>query len=410
MDVGLISLAALVLAITAGIIGKVNIGIIACGAAFLTGHFLCGMTGKEIVAGWPTGLFFILTGMSLLFGIVKVNGTLNLMVKHGTALVRGRNRLLPLVLLGAATLLSALGPGNISVVAVMMPLAMALAREEKISPLLVSLLVIMGANAGGLSPIATTGIIANDLARKEGMEVAGTLFANMLLATLICAFFTYFILGGWRIPRSDNQSRTPPPRCNKRQAITLAVTGAAVLSIILTDWNIGLVAFLASAVLLLLRAADEECAIQSIPWSTILLVCGVTTMGHVVEYTGGMQLLTDMLAQIMNTYTVGPVMALVAGLISLVSSASGVVLPTLIPTIKGIATEIGGGVRPETLVPIIALGSHLVTVSPFSTLGALAIAAAGSDIRDRMFRQLILAAFIYLILGALISGLIMLWN
>ena len=85
-------------------------------------------------------------------------------------------------------------------------------------------------------------------------------------------------------------------------------------------------------------------------------------------------------------------------------------MPTLIPTIKGITAEIGGGIRPETLVPIIAIGSHLVTVSPFSTLGALAIASTGSDIRDRLFRQMMLAAFIYLILGAVISSLVMLWN
>lgn len=409
MNTGYITLSALALAIAIGILGKVNIGIVACGAAFLAGRFVAGIPGPEIVAGWPTGLFFILTGMSLLFGTVSVNGTLDLLVKHGTAIVRGHNRLLPLLLLLASTALSAAGPGNISVVAVMMPLALAIAREEKLSPLLVSLLVILGANAGGLSPIAPTGIIANDLAARDGMDVAGMLFANVLLATLICALATYFALGGWRIPRGSVDGRPPPPRCSRNQAITLAVTGLTVLAIILTDWNIGLLAFLAAGILLLLRAADETRVIQSVPWPAILLVCGVATMVNLVERTGGMQLLTGLLARFMNTYSVGPVMSVISGLMSLVSSASGVVMPTLIPTVRGVAAEIEG-VSPESLLPVIGFGSHIVTVSPFSTLGALAIASAGVDVRDRLFRRMMLASLLYLLLGAVVCYGLVAWN
>ena len=51
------------------------------------------------------------------------------------------------------------------------------------------------------------------------------------------------------------------------------------------------------------------------------------------------------------------------------------VLPTFLPTIPGLVEKLGGG-NPLMIAYSINVGSHLVDVSPLSTLGALCLAAA----------------------------------
>jgi len=85
------------------------------------------------------------------------------------------------------------------------------------------------------------------------------------------------------------------------------------------------------------------------------------------------------------------------------SSASGVVMPTLIPTVPGLVSRIAG-VSPESLVSAIVMGAHAVTNSPLSTLGALAIAAAPDTInKEKFFTQLLAVG----IGGVLFVGFIM---
>ncbi len=77
MNLGLISLIALGLAIFIGYIRKLNTGVVSIGFAFIIGCFFAKMPANEIVNGWPLKLFFILLGMTFLFGISSVNGTLS---------------------------------------------------------------------------------------------------------------------------------------------------------------------------------------------------------------------------------------------------------------------------------------------------------------------------------------------
>ena len=159
--------------------------------------------------------------------------------------------------------------------------------------------------------------------------------------------------------------------------------------------------------MLLLGAATEKEALQGVPWSALLLVCGVALMTNVVEQLQGIAVLTQLLGRLAGAGTVAPVMALLAGMMSLVSSSSGVVLPTLIPTVRGVALETGGTVPPEALISVIAVGAHLASVFPFSTLGAFAVAAAGDgNEKDTLFRQLCLSGLVYLLLGAPVSYLL----
>lgn len=409
-----LSLAAIVVAIAVGTLGRVNVGLVSIAFAFVIGRFMVGMPSGEIVGGWPLGLFFMLLGMTLLFGIARVNGTLAILAERAVAATVGETRLIPPAFFLMAGVLAAVGAGNIVVCAIVLPIALTVAVDHRISPLLMATMVIAGSNAGGLSPLAPTGIIANTLSAEQGFDIAGPIFMKQIIGQSILAVILYFFLKGHRLERRDRvaagagagaaegdagaggarvaESVRPAPEpeaagLDRAQKTTVAVLLVVVACIVGLGWDIGLTAFAGAVVLLFLRAAKEVEAFQAIPWVTIMLVCGVTVLVNVAEQAGGIDLLADGFTRIMDERTAGPVMALIGGTLSLVSSASGVVLPTLIPTVPGLVAETGGD--STRIISSIVMGAHMVTNSPISTLGALAVASAGFGVdRERLFRQL----------------------
>ncbi|MGC8140949.1 SLC13 family permease, partial [Salmonella enterica] len=83
------------------------------------------------------------------------------------------------------------------------------------------------------------------------------------------------------------------------------------------------------------------------------------------------------LSSIMNKTTATPIMGISAGLMSLVSSALGVVYPTMMPMTVDIANSVGG-VNPVALMAAVGVGGSLAGISPLSTGGALVLAALGA--------------------------------
>lgn len=417
MSIALISLLTLVVAIFIGFKRGINTGLVSIAFAFILGFFVFEPSAKDpavmvalsssaakastLIKGWPSSLFFMLLGMTLLFSIARVNNTLELMARKAAFLSGGNKKLLPIIFFVLATVLAAVGPGNIAVCALVLPIAMAVAHEEKISPLLMAGVTIAGSNAGGLSPLAPTGIIGVNLASAAGYETGNHIFIQMVIAQVIIAAVLYIVLGGYKLKKDANAVLVKPAAFNGHQKITIAVIIAVVLAIIVFKWNIGFAAFVGAAVLLLAKVADEKKSIAGVPWSTLILVCGVGVLVNVITIGGGIDLLTEGLSKFMNARTAGAIMTIIGGLMSSVSSASGVVMPTLIPTVPGLVETLG--VDGKVLITAIVLGAHFVTNSPLSTLGALAMASADEEIdKAKFFNQLLILGFGGVLFGALL--------
>lgn len=403
MPAAVISVLAIIAAIAIGYFRRVNIGMVSMAFAFVTGHFLVGLSPADIVTGWPLNLFFMLLAMTLLFGIARANGTLGLIARKAVEVTRGRKKLIPPVFFLLSGVLAAMGAGNIAVCALVLPIAMTLSSKQAISPLLMATMVIAGANAGGLSPIAPTGIIGVTLAEEAGLEDIGmAVFYKQIIGQTILAAVLYFFLKGHRLESISDYEETPASESfNRIQKVTVAVFMLVVAGIVFGRLDIGLTAVTGAAILLLLGASDERTAIASVPWSTIILVCGVGMLVRVAERADGIEIMARFLNRFMHAGTAAPVMAVIGGILSIVSSASGVVMPTLIPAVPGIVRGIGGDAT--QIVSAIIMGAHVVTNSPISTLGALAVASAGEGIdRDRLFKNLLLLALAGLLYAALI--------
>ena len=166
--------------------------------------------------------------------------------------------------------------------------------------------------------------------------------------------------------------------------------------------------FTIGAILILLRTVNQREAIQKIPWGVILMVTGVTVLVGILEATNGMELFTNGLSNISTPGTLAPIVAFGAGLISVYSSTSGVVLPAFLPMVPGLAEGVGN-VDPLPIAWSMNVGASLVDLSSLSTVGALFLAAApeGTDTRS-LFNKLLAWGLSMSVVGAVICALLFL--
>jgi di/tricarboxylate transporter len=409
MNLPVVSLLALAAAVVAGSFLPLNVGLLSIALALLIGVMLGGMKMQIVVAGFPAGLFLTLVGVTLLFSQARVNGTLERVSAAAVQLARGRRGVIPIIFFCLALVFASIGPGNIAATALLAPVAMATAGRAGIPAFLMAMMICSGANGGALSPFAPTGIIANGLMANIGLvDVQWSNYLNLLMAQAFVGFAGYFLLGGTKLLSSRGtvvaaESHAPADIAfNWQQKLTLAVIAALIVSVLVLKVDVTIGAFVAAAVLSLAGAADEKEALARMPWSVVLMVCGVTVLINVADKAGGMDLLTTMLSRFSTQESITAVIALVTGIISVYSSSSGVVLPAFLPTVPGLIEKLGGG-DALAIASSINVGAHLVDISPLSTLGALCISNAAPDVdRKRLFNQMLVWGLSMCLVGALV--------
>jgi Na+/H+ antiporter NhaD/arsenite permease-like protein len=411
MELAWISLAALVVVIVASCATELNPGILSVVFAWAIGVYLAPALGRAIgpravLAGFPTELFLTLVGVTVLFAQARANGTLERVARLGVRCCRGNVGLVPIMFFGLTLLLASIGAGNIAAAALLGPPAMTVARRAGIPAFLMTIMVAHGAVAGALSPMAPTGVIADNLLGGMGLSgFAWRIYAYNLLANALVAFTGYFLFGGGRLLGLVDPAHGSPGRLTVdplaspgsgdamplrwQHGATLGVIAALVVGVVGFGVHVGMGAFAGAALLSLIRAADDKEAIHGMPWGVILMVCGVTVLTALLERTGGIDLFTSLLARFSTRRSVTGVIALMVGLVSVYSSTSGVVLPTFLPSVPGLVDKLGGG-DPLAIASSILVGGHLVDVSPLSTIGALCVAGAASgEDRRRLFNRVL---------------------
>jgi di/tricarboxylate transporter len=408
-----ISLAALVLVIALSCTTAVNPGFISLVLAWVIGIFIAPRFGRaftigEVLAGFPTDLFLTLVGVTLLFALARESGTLDHVVQIALVGCRGNPALIPIMFFGLSAGIASIGAGNIATAAIVAPLAMAVAQRVEISPLLMTLMVGHGSIAGALSPIAPTGVIANGLMDGMGLSgYEGRTYLSNFVANALAAAAGYCLAGGWRLHRREQDRRLagqaafrPGMAITRAHWATLLTITIFFVGVIGFEVHVGMAALAAAVLLILARIADEKRVILEIPWGVIVMVCGVTVLTSLLKETGGINLFTRILARFATPRSVTGLIALVAGLVSVYSSTSGVVLPVFLPSVPDLVSNLGGG-DPVAIASSILIGGHLVDVSPLSTIGALCIASAPvSGDRRLLFNQVLAWGLSMSVVGA----------
>jgi di/tricarboxylate transporter len=424
MNLAWISVGALVLAVTLSCTTTINVGILSLALALVVGVFLGGMTPNAVLEGFPTELLVTLVGITLLFAIAECNGTLARLTARAVRLCRGHAGVLPIMFFTIGFVIATVGAGATPASALLAPPAMAVAGRAGVPPLLMAIMTGNGALAGTLSPFAPTGIVAHGVMARIGLGgVEWQTFAYNALAHTIVGFGGFFLLGGWKLfarSKSDPsdtrdlpaQAGSPTPEepdsgpMQRRHWLTTAAIVLLIVTVAGLGLNVGMMAVILATALVLLRTVDEGKAIQRMPWGVILMVTGVTVLVTMMQETQGLALITTGIANVSTPETIEPVVAFGTGLVSVYSSTSGVVLPAFLPMVPELAQRLGG-INPLDIAWSMNVSASLVDLSSLSTVGALYIAGAapGSDVR-KLFNGLLVWGLSMAVVGAALCWLL----
>ena len=409
MGLAELSLVALAVGVVVGIVRNVNVGPLSLAIALVIGYYIGGVKIKDLIAGYPVNVFLMLAGITYLFAIANINGTLVKLTNFAVKGVRGNVALLPIVLFILAFALSSLGPGAITICALMAAPCMLLASQAKIPAFLMAVMVANGTQAGNMSPIAVAGVIVKGLMQKMNLpDWSFILWMNNLVYFFAIGIGAYLLFGGLKLWKrtgpagasSVMQVETEP--FNSKQYMTLAGIAALVIGVIFFQVDIGFFGFLIGTILILFKAADEEKVFKAMPWSAIMMVTGVTVLISLMSKIGGMALFATIMAKQSTPYTVTLVAGFWSGLISAYASTIGVILPAFVPMAPDLLAKIGGHDLLGLLSSIILCG-HVTDVSPLSTLGAIFIANATEDQdRKKLFRNMLIWGLAMTPIGAVV--------
>ncbi|MGP4049568.1 SLC13 family permease [Streptomyces sp. 2A115] len=440
MSAELISILVLIVVFVIATTRSINMGALAFAAAFGVGELVADLDADKIFAGFPGDLFVVLVGVTYLFAIARANGTTDWLVHASIRLVRGRVVLIPwvmFVLTGALTAIGAVSPAAVAIVA---PIALSFAARYSISPLLMGAMVVHGAQGGGFSPISIYGSIVNGIVEREnlpGNEVA--LFLASLVVNVVIAGVVFVLFGGLKLSRDevvaeakakstatataavgstspgaaagegtsseteaartgtaqekdlrgqDPRSQGPSAeaaRLNPARIATLTALAALVVAVLAFDLDAGLTSITLAVLLSACWPEDSRNAVSQIAWPTVLLICGVLTYVGVLDEMGTIDWAGEGVSDIGVPLLSAVLLCYIGALVSAFASSVGI-MGALIPLAMPFLAQ--GEIGAVGMVAALAVSATVVDVSPFSTNGALVLAAAPDVDRERFFRQL----------------------
>ena len=426
MDISLpalVSILALVILVGISCVNEdLNVGFLGIAFGIIVGGVFAGTPASKVMNAFPLSLFMILVGVTFLFGMAQTNGTMEKLTAYSIRACKGNTALVPIIIYILATFITTIGPGNIAGCALMAPVAMAIASKVKMPAFLMTLLVVGACNGAAFSPFAPTGIISNGIIAKCAPELgipadylntlAWKIHFNSTIAQGFVNIGGFFVMGGLKWIREqkgaalDIDELAPKPEpFNAAQKTTLLLVAILIILVVVPGLpgvkgtlpkyitnmlsNVGSISFVLSIILMLTGYGDSKAAVKVMPWSVIMMVCGVSVLIDIMDKAGGLNFLVEVMASVAGPTTICFWTAFVPAVISAYSSSSGVVMPMFLPMTPGLVELTGGD--PIAIISAIDVGSHLVDTSPLSTLGALCIASAGEE-EDKgvLFRKLLI--------------------
>ncbi|WP_134768653.1 SLC13 family permease [Nocardioides sp. 1609] len=426
-----VAILALVALFAIGTVLPINMGALGYVAAWLVGMYALDMTEKEILAGVSGDLILTIIGVTYLFAIARNNGTVDLIVASAVKAVGGRVVLIPWVMFAVTAVLTGVGAVSPAACAIIGPIALGFAGRYGISPLMMGMFVVHGAQAGGFSPISIYGSLTNSIMADEGLPNAEvTIFLSSLLINLALAVVLFVVLGGRKLIGlridPDDPDTLSEDLHRGGAGVTARGTGAtatgttqalgmrldrlltlvafvAVAAIALTfDKNIGFVAITAAVLLAMLSPHEHKDAIKQVAWPTVLLVAGVSTYAAILQAAGSPEFVGNWAAGLGVAAVGALVLCYVGGVVSAFASSTAL-LPVIIPI--GLPLIADGGISPALFVAALAVSSTIVDVSPFSTNGALMLANKPDSITEPVYYKQILTYSVIVVL----AGPLLVW-
>ena len=416
----IIFLIALVVCIAAGFVSKINPGALAIVCAALIGVFLCNFSFNKVLGMWPMSIFMMLLMVMLFYGFAFANGTLAKVAKYIPYWMRKCPALLPIALFLLCFTVSAIGVGPFGVFAILGPIVMAVALDAGIPRLVAAFAIIGGGGMGALSPISTGGIVIKNYATVTGYgamadAIVMNVWLNIIIADALIFLITYVLFKGWRLPDATYEKPEPFDKKQRQTLIIIAVVlaltilpsvlyafvGSPFLKLLKEALNVSVCCAFGCALCCLLKVANEKDAFKTMPWPTILLICGVSMLIQVaVEFGIVDQLSAWLTANVSGTIAMY-IALLISAAMSFFSSSLGVVVPTLstlVPALEAIT-----GATPGLLFSIITIAAMLSGYGPFSAGGGITLGGVTDEVeRKKLYTYLLIASPVLVVFFALL--------
>ncbi|KAF1020377.1 MAG: hypothetical protein GAK30_02521 [Paracidovorax wautersii] len=416
----------------------INMGVIAFVGAFLVGTLVAGLNAKTIMGGFPADLFLTLAGITYLFALAQNNGTINWLVNLAVRAVRGHIAAIPWIMFGITAGLTSVGAVSPAAVAIIAPIALGFAHRYGISPLMMGLMVIHGAQGGGFSPISIYGGITNRIVANAGLPLneTATMMASFTI-NLAVSVLLFVAMGGLKLVRQpvgvDGRQPANLPAAGRAvhgpggaqiygdaeteafseerataqgkpgaltgpastdepqgerwyQWMTLLGLGVLAVLTLFFKQDIGFVSITIGLVLTLMAPNLQKRALGQVCWPEIMLILGVSTYVGVMQKMGTIDFVGHSVAELTSPLVAALLLLFVGAVVSAFASSTAVLgslIPLAVPLLQG---DVGVGA--VGFIAAMAVSSTIVDVSPFSTNGALVLASARGVDRDRFFRQL----------------------
>ena len=372
-----------------------NIGVMGLVASFGVGYFMLGMSDKQILEEFPATIVLTIIGVTYFFSMAQRNGTIEIIVKGCVRIVRGKTMLLPWVFFLVAAALTSLGTFSPAAIALLAPAAIGFAYESRIHPVVMGAFIINGAHAGGFSPLSVAGVLVHNIALKNDFPISqGGLFIasfalNLILSVLTIVLFA--LIGKLRDGASGQHVDvdTSTGRPHGQQVLTLALIAVMLVCTLGFHMPIGFVALSAGLLLAFVNIKEHKTFIGGISWSTVLLVAGMITYVSLLEHVGVIDTLAEHALALGAPLLIALVLCYVIGVGSAFASSTAL-LTAFIPLAGPLLAT--SSLSASGTVAALAIAATVVDVSPFSTDGALVVANARDDDRQRVYKQLMFYA------------------
>jgi di/tricarboxylate transporter len=431
----LISILVLVAIFVIGTTMPINMGVLGIVAAFAVGTAM-GVSEDDLFLGFPGDLFIILVGVTYLFGIASGNGTVNWLVHASVRAVGGRVALIPWVMFLITAVLTASGAVVPGAVAIVVPIAISFGLTYGINPVLMGLMVVNGATAGGFSPISVFGSIVNGVVERNDLaENATLLFVSSFVFNALLSVVVFFMFGGRDLLRQKLDVAEPSGRFEREVEEKAEATGSRPIAggstmaaqaaevppltrdMVLTligivvligvalafDVDVGFVALSIALVLSLISPQATKDAVNKVAWPTVLLICGIVTYVSLLETLGTIDWLGEQVASIGAAMFAALLICYVGGAVSAFASTTGILgalIPLAVPFLET------GAVGAVGLIIALSISSSVVDSSPFSTSGALTVANTPEEKRDYVFKRLMAWGMSMVVIAPLLAWLI----
>ena len=437
MTAQIVSIAVLAVVFVIATLRPVNIGALALVATFGMALLVVGEDYDTAVSGFPIDVFVLLVGVTYLFGIASVNGTIEWLVTSAARVVGGNRVAIPWILFLLAAIPTTAGAAGPAGVALLAPIALRMAEKHDINPRLAGLMVVNGSNAGNFSPLNVLGVIVNGTVERNGLDVSPLwLWLGNLVFTILLGAASFVVFGGLELARERRTRQpvgvgsdggpvdepvadvTPPhagePSTSDEEAgapswstVPLVATLTAIVAVaagaLVFDLDIGMLALVAAVLLHLFLPSSSKGAVGKISWSTVLLICGVVTYVALLQRMGTVRMVGDSVTGIAAPLLAALLLCLIAAVTSAFASSIGVLgalIPLALPFLQA------GNVGVTGVVIALAISATAVDATPFSSIGALTVASAPEPEREGLYRGLLKWGFSMVVVAPLATWLV----